>query len=152
MMRTANQWGGNALLGLLLLAATGLVACDSEHWDVGVHAWVEHDLVDQGDNITVLGRITADGRPVAGVPMETHWRYHTPGQPRLVERWCPAPGPAVLTDERGTAACTQTLDLTDLLLDDADEVRVVTVDIGVRFFYAGRHYWTETAFTPRLRQ
>jgi hypothetical protein len=137
-----------AALALLLLGV-GPGGCAWER-DVTVRAWVVDDRPRQGDPVTVVGRLTARGTPVAGAPMRARWRLSTDGTPRVIERACPAPGAMALTDAAGRAACAVAVPEPGSPGDEGDSgARIVAIDVSVHFSHAGRTYRATARAWPR---
>jgi hypothetical protein len=157
MARHATPWLGLGTLCLFLLGVSA-AACTWERPALTALALVDDDQPYQRDRITVLGSLIGNGQLVEGAAMDSHWRYWTNGRPHVVERACPSPGEAVLTDGRGRATCTRAVDVEEFLEEidfgdlDGDEPRILAIHISVRFNHEGHHYRTETTVMPRPSQ
>jgi len=96
---------------------------------VEVTASVSDSSPRRGSVVTVYGRITCDGRGVAGVPMRSDWEFRSVTVP------CDS-----TTNGDGVASCS----LPVLL---AAKGHYVAVEVA--FTYEGRTYRATTGFTPR---
>lgn len=79
--------------------------------------------------VTVSGKITVDGQPVAGVPMTATWHYKTTTSTCNGE-----------SDASGVASCTRNI---------GRPTKGYTVRVDLTFSWQGKTFRAQTSFTPR---